>query len=79
MYQAVQFENLPIFGSTTQWRRLQDLKSWAELQGLSLKREVSKSDGTVTYVSRALSRSIERGCRRSNPLFTRLCCSNFLE
>jgi hypothetical protein len=50
MYQAVQFEDLPIFGSATQWNRLQDLKSWAELQGLTLKREVSKLDGTVTYL-----------------------------
>jgi len=50
MYQAVQFEDLPIFGSATQWRRLQDLKIWAELQGLSLKREASKLDGTVIYL-----------------------------
>ena len=50
MYQAVQFEDLPIFGSATQWSRLQDLKSWAELQGLTLKREVSKLDRTVTYL-----------------------------
>jgi hypothetical protein len=50
MYQAVQFEDLPIFGSATQWSRLQDLKSWAEFQGLTLKREASKLDGTVTYL-----------------------------
>ena len=50
MYQAVQFEDLPIFGSATQWSRLQDLKSWAELQGLTLKREVSKLNGAVTYL-----------------------------
>jgi hypothetical protein len=50
MYQVVQFEDLPIFGSATQWSRLQDLKSWAEFQGLTLKREASKLDGTVTYL-----------------------------
>jgi hypothetical protein len=57
MYQAVPFEDLPIFGSAPQWRRLQDLKRWAELQGLTLKRKVSKSDGTVTYFSHD-----EHGC-----------------
>ena len=50
MYRAIQFEDLPILGSNPQWRRLQDLKSWAERQGLTLKREVSMSDGTVTYL-----------------------------
>ena len=49
MYQAVQFEDLPILGSAPQWSRLQDLKSWAEFQGLILQREISKLDGTVTY------------------------------
>ena len=44
MYRAVSFEDLPLFGSTRQWKRLQDLKSWAERQGLTLKREVSMSD-----------------------------------
>jgi hypothetical protein len=50
MYQAVQFEDLPILGSATQWSRLQDLKSWAKFQGLTLRREASKLDGTVTYL-----------------------------
>ena len=50
MYQAVEYEDLPIFESVTQWKRLQNLKSWAELHGLTLKREAPKSDGIVTYL-----------------------------
>ena len=50
MYQAVQFEDLPILGSATQWSRLQDLKSWAKFQGLTLQREAFTLDGTVIYL-----------------------------
>ena len=50
MYQAVQLEDLPILESATQWSRLQDLKSWAKFQGLTLQREASKLDGTVIYL-----------------------------
>ena len=50
MYQAVQFEDLPILGSAPQWSRLQDLKSWAKFQGLTLQREASKLDRTVIYL-----------------------------
>jgi hypothetical protein len=69
MYQTVQFENLPIFGSATQWNRLQDLKSWAEFQGLTLNREVSELDGTATYLLHdeygCIARIQQRGLARA--------------